>query len=253
MFGIFHGLFTIFAVAANGTRKNKEIANRKKVARLSGQYTYTDKRGEQRLISNNHRAKIVNYNGFNYIVDATNGRMVVDYIELTNQEKRQKAIDNGATVYDKLLDDSRKSYYRRKYGHYKFDVKTDQLVIEIWVNGYQYYMNPESGHLIRISDFYKKKMNSNISNHMTINTKFSKDEIIQIFNQRQDLLRECAEYKDMENNWDWMSRLFYCRNDYFSAPTCYIDSDKTFRVEGMKNGYVEINFNGYDPTTGKLI
>ena len=186
MFGI---LYTLFGLGVNGVNKIKESvddSNNREKAKRNGELTYYGKNG-QHLVSNGrliHRGH--NHSGDEVVKDMYNGKI---YVNLSEEERKKiidKALQEGRTVVDTGSYDHSNPFYRYfkdKWWFRRYDLNVRYIDIEtkkyfrrVCINGYYFYMDIETGLLVRKSDPY-------IDTYRTGD--LSEDEIITIFNRRQ--------------------------------------------------------------------
>lgn len=186
MFGILYTLFGLGVSGGNKIKKGIESDRNKERAIKSGDLTYYGRKGEH-LVSND---KLIhhgyNSRGDEVIQDMRSGKV---YHNITDKKRREiidKAKNEGKTVIDKGSHDYSNPFYtdfkdRWWFGRYDLnvqfiDIKTKTYFRRVCINGYYFYMDIETGLLVRKSDPY-------IDTYRTGD--LSEDEIITIFNRRQ--------------------------------------------------------------------
>lgn len=285
MFGIIHGLFSLFAIGANDVKKTAEEERNKEDARTSGGYTYRDKKGELRLLKNGHRARRVKQRGYDCIYDSVTGEKVVDYLQDKIDNNKKELLREGKTAYRKSeldLDPNTKNVYRERYGGWNnvvFDISTDKEMLSIYINGYEFYMEVDSGYLLRLTDDFKERSRSNIFDWRTVDKTLEVNDIIRLFNERQDRLKACRLYmprgdwdtqiqwernktqKEIDKSNEWMKVVFYCLGSDLSYSVSRLNMDANGNIRFRENyyrtddgkQYLRVAGYGYDPNTGMLI
>ena len=190
MFGI---LYTLFGLGVSGVGKmsqNIEDERKREEARKKGELTYYGKNGEH-LVSNGRLiTRTWNSDGDQIIKDMYNNTI---YNNLT-REKQDKILieakEKGKTVIDISGNSPFKKYaektwwfknYRYKYDVNFMDVDTYCFYKEVNINGYIFYMDINTGLLVRQSD---RDKDEHINNNLNKDN-LSPEEIITLFNKRQ--------------------------------------------------------------------
>ena len=236
MFGLIYSFFC--AIGAGASRIGSEvIAERERQdAKRHNYITYLDANNKERLVSNGHRAQYTKVHGDKVVKDLKTGKIVRNLSQERRDERREEARQQGKTVILKTTSEIRDMIYGYILEHEKFermkkrfkwidyvrslsyqDLETYRYYIEVCVNEVYFYMDVIDGHLIRITDYY---------NDRDIYKKgvWSVDEIIEIFNQRQD--RIIHKYND--NNMIRKAEEFYLQN----IGHCFIDENKRVLYDG---------------------
>ncbi len=155
LFGLFHGIGTLTKTIVESAKESDENLYLKKVAINIGSDTYSDARGKQRLISNNHPCAVFPKDGYYWLYDLKTDKYVKrlgltpenqykfdleqrkQYALDRNKKSREKAIIEGRLWYQGSIPDDKcysyngcrnLSYIRTsnnkeiKYGNYRPNV-----------------------------------------------------------------------------------------------------------------------------------
>lgn len=225
MFGIAYMLFSGTMTVIAKTRRGIDNIKSKNRAIRNGDLTYYGHNGE-RLISNDRNVYRSRNNGDNVLVDLYTGEVYKNYSEEKRQIKEKDAINNGRTVidvgYEELQDfnknkkDKLKSIIVKPY--YR-DVSNRNYYIPVYINGLTFYMNIETGLIIRLADKCNPK---NKWGNLSI------EEIIETVNERQIKLFNIPTNK--YDSWWWKDH-FYLQNLNYNI---IVDNNKTI-IEGNLN------------------
>lgn len=233
MFGLIYSFFC--AIGAGASRIGSEvIAERERQdAKRQNHITYLDANNKTRLVSNGHRAEYTTLHGDKVIKDLKTGKIVKNLSEEWREERRKKAKQEGKTVVIKTADEIRKMIAGHILDHDKYeylkkqfkwvnyvygihqDIETRRYCIEVCVNEVYFYMDVWNGHLLRMADGRSDKHKKGV---------WSVDEIIEIFNQRQDRIIHKYDDNDMRRK----AKEFYLQN----INHCFIDENKRVLYDG---------------------
>ena len=207
MFGILYTLFGLGAAGAGKIKQSIDDENARERSRQKGDPTYYGKNGET-LVSNNKPVWTkTNNKGDKVIVDLYTGK---EYINLTKEKedkKKEEARKQGKTVLfvpnDKTIRKMHNDWSNiwAKCGIYPDlkDINTGKYYYVVHINGIGFYMEIETGHIIRVTDeenFKYKRGNISV------------DKIIEIFNKNQEELKHNDDYGKMFSN---VMNKFYCK------------------------------------------
>lgn len=186
MIGIIYSLFSLGVKGGNKVKENIDDTKSREEAKRNGDLTYYAK-GGQHLVSNGrliHKGR--NSQGDEVIEDMYNDHVYVNLSEKKRKEIINEALKEGRTVIDKGSHDITNPFYANFkdkwwFGRYDLnvrfiDIKTNRYFRIVCINGYDFYMDIETGLLVRKSDFCINKYK--IGN-------LTEDEIIDLFNKRQ--------------------------------------------------------------------
>lgn len=235
MFGILYTLFGLGASGGNKIKEGIEDEKNRNIAKKNGRLTYYGKGGE-RLTSN---GKLISYSSINYpngdnvIRDMHTGKIYINLSENKRQEIMDKAKKEGRTVVNKgscsydnpFYEDFKSKWW---YGDNGFDVnyidiESKKYLRLICINGYYFYMDIDTGFIIRKSDPYSDK-------HQTGN--LSEEEIIELFNKRQRFFKGKEKIIQKKTNRD--NRTI---RDYYYLINCgWVTMDKSGKIYSQRQG-----------------
>ena len=220
MFGIFYLLFNGTMSTIAKAKRSYDYCKARDEAHKKGRLTYNGFNGK-RLVSNDKSVYITTRNGDKVLADLYTGEVYKNYTEEERKEKEMLAESRGETVilvgYNEMQEYNRNKAKTILINPDYRDTKTRKYYVTAIVNGLIFYMDIESGHLIRLAD------------NQDINKKWGKlsvEEIIRIVNERQDVLIKEPNYS---HDFGWWKSKFYLKktgNDIFM-----VDDDGTI-VEG---------------------
>lgn len=207
MFGIFYMFYnTLFGTAAKISTKYNNVKN-KQEAEKRGYIIYHDHDNQLRLVSNDKQVYITTKNNHKVITDLYNGKVYKDITEENERRKIKNAQLNNETVIVDYKIWKNVNNYNDKHWYkchilpcYK-DIQTGNLYIDVRINGINFYMDVESGYIVRPKD---NEDISKIKNNISVQT------IIKVFNERQNLIKNS---EDFHKFW-WADSHFYLRNYY---------------------------------------
>lgn len=202
MFGIFYMLFNaIFGTAAkidedidNYNRRTKAIKNKDE--------TYYDHNNQLRYTNNDRLVSIKTINHDRVIVDTLNSTIYKNISKEKEDIKKLDAVQKGYTVIKignewKKLNYQDKLWYRCDSIPWYMDIKTDEYYIVVTINGINFYMNVDTGNIVRPADgenYKNKKYNLSV------------DKIIKVFNKRQEKIRNDKRFP---KQWWWVKVHYY--------------------------------------------
>lgn len=220
MFGIFYLLFSGFAATVDKISRDNRDAESKTRAIQNNNISYYSTRGH-RLVSNDRPVYKKTVNGQDVLMDMYTGQIYKNYTMERRDKAKEEALAQGKTVItpertEHLSDYERNSFWFKECHirpSYR-DIYTDKLLITVPVNSVLFYMELDTGHIIRPID------NAHFENK---DGNLSLDELIEAFNKRQDEYKNLPEY----NHWFWRAAKFYFdHNDY----TVLIDNNKNVHI-----------------------
>lgn len=203
MFGIFYMLYTAVFGAAAKIDEVIDNENRRSKAKTINDDTYYDHKNQLRLTANDRLVSIKTIGYDQVIVDMFNGTVYKNITKEKEDKKKQEAMKNGKTV----IRITKKEWGRGDYQHkiwyncggipsYK-DINTGAYYRKVIANGIWFYMDVDTGRIIRPADeenFKNKKYNVSV------------DDIIRVFNKRQEKIKQDERFP--EKSW-WVSSTFY--------------------------------------------
>lgn len=220
MFGIFYVAYNALMSGANKVDKGFVDAQNRERAMKSGNLTYYGRDGGLYLCENG-RQVVRTYDrltGDDVIKDFKNGKVYYNLTRFRIQEQRNRARLKGNTVYIPFEKYERELniFHRKRVGidelcgdnhSSEIDIETGHVVVYKRINGYCFYMDVMDGKLLRLTDDYAK----GYYDKRVIRGKLTPDEIIRLFNERQDRL-----WQDDRFCWTgnpWTKEVFYlCSN-----------------------------------------
>lgn len=223
MFGIFHGLFTLFAMGVDNVSKTTTNMTNKQLAIQSGSKTYYGARGNEYLVENDRWVFTkINDVGETVIVDMKNGRQYYNLTQERKKKEEEECRQQGKTVRFKMENECNHFYYgkyRQPFG--MVDIESEIPVNNITINGVQFYIRLDNGKVLRpIDDCY---MGNKVGCWSTV-------ELINIINVRQDKMR--SELDSHDNRW-----IRY--NFFLDGRYVYIDRNKEIHIFGMSPNETE--------------
>lgn len=242
MFSIFYGLLHGTMSIINGIDANYQTSINRENAKKAGLLTYSGARGNTYLVENG-RQVIQTFNPYTkheVIKDFKTGKIYYDLTEIKRKRKKEIMINQDKTTYNFEQDRLVKDNHTRRTGilFMERDIKTDSYLARININNYYFYMDICSGMLVRLSDEYNTKNYSGID-------EISPEEIINIFNQRQNTLQKNVRYSYDGNIWT--NEMFYLCKFINANRPIYINKQGKFvhSVVGnyLKNQYKDIDYS----------
>lgn len=237
MFGIFYALFAGAMSVGNKVTNDCADSSARARARNANDDTYYSKDG-LRLVSNGrlvHKTRIMYSDGTfgdEVLKDMYNGKIYRNYTAEQREKENAELDAKGATVervdYYKLNETQQKILKQTPLGQCSTfnltrdtlyqDRKTRRYYIERPINQVRFYLDIETGMMVRVSD--DEKLNRKIY-------KYTTDEIIKMHNKKQEELRTDPRFiKD----WGWTQRYYYGINC-----NLFIKDDGEFEYQ-MKRG-----------------
>lgn len=220
MFGVFYLLFSGFAATADKISRDNRDAESKMRAIQNNNISYYGTRGH-RLVSNDRPVYRKRVNGQDVLTDLYTGQVYKNFTKEMRDEAKDEARRQGKTVIiagntDRYSDYEKSQFWCKKchIKAYYRDINTDRLLIPVSVNSVQFYMDLNTGHILRPIDN---------ASYINKDGNLSIEEIITIFNKRQDEVEDLPEY----NDWFWRKTQFYLNHiDY----TAIIDNDRNIHI-----------------------
>ena len=223
MFSIFHGLFTMFALGMDKYDRTSQDMKNKIMAKENGLLTYRGSRGNEYLVENDRWVSTKRNNkGEDVIVDMKTGKIYYNLTKMKKRKKGERLLKEGKTVRFKMYNEDNRPYYGKyKIPYSLVDIHTDTPINEVIVNFVKFYQDLDTGHIIRMADGEncEKKVG-----------KYNETELINLFNKRQDRMKD--ELNKHKNDLLWL------QNNYFFTTTnyIYIDSKNGFNIFNLLNG-----------------
>lgn len=213
MFGVFWGLFTLFAWGTDNVNKNATTSENRSRAKADGQLTYYGARGNEYLVENNKWVSTKIVNGQEVIADMKTGQIYYNLTEMRKKRKEEEYLKEGKTVRFKIEDEKHQYYYgkyRQPFG--LVDIESNIPVDDICINGIRFYISLKDGKILRPIDNYSKE------NFVGC---WNENEIIRIINKRQDEIRNEVDNHD----YLWINNNFFYKSRYI-----YIDSNEKINI-----------------------
>lgn len=168
MFGLLYGLFCAGVAAFNGIKHTCEDVKSFKETKDEKTGTYYDRDCHTRLISNGDRAMFMRdpVTNDSVLYSLKEHKVVRNFSEEKRQEKlKQIKADGSATV---VKWDEHYGTLSRKdgcWGHRYYDVTSDKFVVMRRIKLYDYYMDMDTGMLIRPSDEWVNIIKTSVNPH----------------------------------------------------------------------------------------
>ena len=232
MFGIFYAFYNGVMAGINGIDKGFVNSTNRARAIKKGDVTYHGRNGGEFLCENGRQVfrGTDRRTGDTVIKDFRNGKIYYNLTDVARQKQIKYYKDRGETVYS-IIDKDRKLMFshQNRTGRVtrERDIKTNHFVDKIYINQYCFYMDIFTGKLLRLTDHYQKKVEIEGIPKSCYNP-LDYEEIIEIFNKRQDRLKEDPRYSYGGN--DWTKHIYYLC-DFHSRPL-YMNKDGEF-VDGL--------------------
>ena len=212
MFGIFYMLYCGVVGIVGKTRDVIEDGSKKDKAVRMNDFTYYDSHNQLRMVSNDRQVYITTDNNNHKVVkDLFNGTVYKDITKERERWRIGEAKSSGNTVItDYHIWKNVKNYTSKHWYQchalpcYK-DIETGKLYKDVRINGIRFYMDVESGYIVRPLDGEDL---SNVMNRVSIPA------IIKIFNNRQDKIKQDDKIKQ-----SWWAESYYYLNDYYVEVT----------------------------------
>lgn len=218
MFSIFHGLFTLFAIGVDNTNKSIQDDTNKQQAIQNGQLTYQGSRGNEYLVENDRWVSTKRVNGHDVIADMKTGQIYYDITEIKKKNIIDECIKKGKTVRSKMPHERLSNYYGKyKQSFMYVDIKTDIPVNIVYINGACFYIRVDNGDILRLIDGEDKSR---------IIGKWSVEQIINIINKRQNIIRNSITDED---NIKIGEELFFENNKV------YVDNNQNIHIIWNRN------------------
>ena len=168
MWGLFYSTFISIGVIINKFKKEKENKDCKILYRNIDNLTYTDREGKTRLLSDDSLVFYVLKKKGEYILEDATGKTIYNFSNSKREKKikknKEEAVLNKKSTY--CIDDNSHKYDWIKKGKRFKDLETGNIYIIRYINHKFYFMDINTGFLIRETDWqkqsdYKKKNNQN--------------------------------------------------------------------------------------------
>lgn len=245
MFGIFYLLFDGVMSSINGIDKEYQTSKNRMDAKNSGNLTYFGSRGGEYLVENGRQIMrtIRSYDNHEIIKDMKTGKVYYDLTKIKKEREIDKLKKEGKTVYYPKIDEKKRVNYWHDESGFNgivIDIETRKYLGELHINEFTFYMDLESGYLLRRTDsdlnyLYKKE---GIYDNCILTPK----QIISCFNKRQDLLKQYSMFSEKQ----WKKAVFYLSNYsghlYMNEKGIFIKQriDKNY-YDKVKKRYKEMN------------
>lgn len=206
MFGIFYMLYSAVIGTVAKIDEGIDNNNRRYKAKAINDDTYYDHKNQLRLTANDRLVSIKTVNHDQVIVDTFNGKIYKNISKEREDKKKEEAMKDGKTVIYITKREWGKNNYQNQLWYkagalprYK-DIKTGAYYINILINGLWFYMDVNTGRLIRLvdgEDLKDKKFNVSV------------EDIIQVFNISQEKIKRDKRFPEQ---WWWVKSAFYHKN-----------------------------------------
>lgn len=225
MFGLLYMLFGVGVRGADKLSQTYEDAKAMNEAKSKNKLTYSW-RNQTRLTANGRQVgKKLLPNGHEVLVDLYNGKIYHDYTQEKNEKKTNEALANGETVLYYDVHDPQYKHFKKSDWYRKLDmrplyvdIKTKSPLNMIAINHIKFYINLDTGYVIRPAD--KENVDG-----------VDVEKLIDKFNSNQDLLRKSEKYNyDDFFSWKWI------RNYFYSHCNCII-IDENGKVNRVYNDF----------------
>ena len=226
MFGIFYGIYNAVMAGINGIDKNFQNSTDRAKAMDSGDITYFS-RGQMFLTKNGRQVvkSWDRYTGHDVIKDIRNGKVYYDLTKYKNEQffkqckkEGKTAIELGYPNVKNYQGVAHKLSFKTRWHVNLIDIETKHYLSEIIINNYEFYFDVMTGYLLRLSDqntkdlewrtergdFTRFLFNKNYTYETYI---MSPNDIIRLFNKRQEKLKEDINFKN--KNEEWIRTVFY--------------------------------------------
>ena len=203
MFGLLYMLFGLGAHGVDKVTRNYEDAKARSIAKQKGDLIYSW-RNQTRLTENGRQVgKKTLPNGHEVLADLYSGKVYYDYTQEKNEKKTNEALANGKTVIYYDVHDPQYKHFKKSDWYRKLnmrplyvDIKTMSPLNRVKINNTRFYINLDTGHVIRPVD--KENVDG-----------VDVEKLIDNFNSNQDLLKKSEKYNYDVFSWEWMRRYFY--------------------------------------------
>lgn len=203
MFGLLYMLFGLGAHGVDKATRSYEDAKSRSIAKQNGDLTYSW-RNQTRLTENGRQVgKKMLPNGHEVLVDLYTGKIYHDYTQEKNEKKANEVLANGETVLYYDVHDPQYKHFKKSDWYRKLnmrplyvDIKTMSPLNRIKINNTRFYINLDTGYVIRPAD--KESVDG-----------VDVEKLIDKFNSNQDLLKKSEKYNYDVLSWEWMRRYFY--------------------------------------------
>ena len=202
MFGVLYAAFNLLFGAAARIDEDIDNNRRKNKAKNENKLIYSDHNNQDRLIENDRLVYKTTKGTDKVLVDLYSGKIYYNYTKENENIKISEAKSNNKTVirnvyfYRNIHDYRNKIWYKCNILPEYKDINTGLLYVVLKINGIDFYMDVDSGHIMRPTDeedLNNKKNNISIKN------------IIDVFNKSQDLLKQDIKFSQI---W-WVKSEFY--------------------------------------------
>ncbi len=213
MFGIFHALFSLFAIGANNKSKSREDNINREEAKKRGDLTYYGSRGNEYLVENNKWVcTLKNARGEDVIVDMKTGAEYYNLTQMRKKEHEKRYIDKGKTVRLALYNEKGQTYGKYRMSYFLVDIESQIPVRDVFINGLGFYISLGDGKILRTID----------NADMTLFAgDYGVNEIISIVNKRQEVFWKELDSHDIL----WIKRQFF-----FEDSRVYVDKNRDVKV-----------------------
>lgn len=214
MFGIIYLALNGITSGLNYVDKLRMDTRNKREAIKNNNLTYYGSRGGTYLCSNDRPVtRTTDARGHDILKDLYNGTIYYDYTEEEINKQKGKFNQNGESVYlgtQKERNEIHKQYEYTGLGSIDYiDIATGRPVRTICINGYTFYMDVETGLIMRLADDGIPRDSRCIKGLLTPN------DIIRFFNKRQEKLQRFYKYNKNGNEW---TRIVYYLCKHIDQP-----------------------------------
>lgn len=164
MFGLIYSLAVGLGLAGHTIKENIENDYRRVNNVSPDGITYTDAKGRSRIVENNEIAIYGTIKGGDFCILDAKGRIYKNFTQEKKDKIRdkyyKKAIENNLSTY--CLGDDEHRFEDRAGKRFK-DMKTGRIYLIRCVNFKYYYVDFETGEIVRKTDYQQKKDDAKIN------------------------------------------------------------------------------------------
>lgn len=235
MFGIFYLMFDGIMSTINGIDRDYQNSKNRIEAKNLGDLTYFGSRGGEYLVENGRQVMrtIRSYDNHEIIKDMRTGKVYYDLTKIKKERKIEELKKEGKTIYYPEKEEKKQVHYWHNESGFNgivIDIDTRKYLAELHINEFTFYMDLESGYLLRRTDsdlnyLYKKE-------GIYDNCALTPEQIISYFNKRQDLLRQYPMFSERQ----WKQAVFYLSN---YSGHLYMNKKGIFIKQKIKKEYYD--------------
>lgn len=166
MFGLIYSLAVGLGLVGHTIKENAENDYRRVNNVSPDGVTYTDAKGRTRIVENNEIAVYGTVKGGDFCIIDGKGRIYKNFTQEKKDKIRdryyKKAIENNLSTY--CLGDDEHRFEDKKGKRFK-DMKTERIYLIRRINFKCYYVDFETGEIVRKTDSQQKKDDEHFANH----------------------------------------------------------------------------------------